>query len=235
MMKLTVIVVCLTILGSLFYLYNIGKLAIFGLQTLTELSPITRETIIELSYYFGEVKSTDGDELIVAKITNSIEYNISDTQREYWTSLIFDKGISLGTNTVKIRCPVHYKYYIKISDPWEINLKNDVIYIRQPIIRQLIPPSILIDRLEVETDRGWARLPTDKLEKDALRDYLGVATIYGNRSLDKIKKTANESIEKFINNWLKNLKGIDITGVTIIFVDRLSGFGEENLIINSKG
>ncbi|MCP4350655.1 MAG: hypothetical protein GY795_34740 [Desulfobacterales bacterium] len=69
--------------------------------------------------------------------------------------------------------------------------------------------------MEVKTERGWARGSTKNLEKQALKDFMTVAVRKGNKSIPEIKNKANESVRNFINNWLLNLKGVNISGIRI--------------------
>jgi hypothetical protein len=162
-------------------------------------------------------------------VTHETEYAISDTKREFWTSLLFKNGISLGTNIVKIRCPTAHKYFIRISDPWELNLTDGIIYVKQPIIRQLLPPSILLNRMEIETERGWARGSTKNLEEQAFKDFMEAAIKKGNLSIPEIKNTANEGIKKFVSNWLLNLKDVNISGIRIEIAGSIPAFEKPNI------
>jgi len=238
-----VIIVCITVTVSLNIIRKCGKETGDAFKATGEtakvlvekLNTVIYERLIEIKEYFNEIKSTKGDELIVAKVTYETEYKISDTKREYWTSLLFEKGISLGTNIVKVRCPTEYKYFIKISDPWIINVKSGIIYIKQPIIRQLYPPSVKLEYLEIESERGWARGSTKQLQSQALKDFMANAIRTGDNSIPQIKSKANESIIKFVNNWLLKLKDIDIDGIRVEIIDTIPLCDKINLNIQIDG
>jgi hypothetical protein len=230
----TITVVCTTIVLSLYFINETGKnVSETAANIADKINSLTYERLIEIKEYFGQAKSAKGDELIVAEVTHETEYAISDTQREFWTSLLFENGISLGTNIVKIRCPTVHKYFIRISDPWELNLTDGTIYVKQPIIRQLLPPSILLDRMEVETERGWARGSTKSLEKQAYKDFIVAAVKKGNTSIPEIKNKANEGIKGFITNWLLNLKDVNITGTRIEITGSMPAFEKTNIEIKT--
>lgn len=115
---ITITVVCTTIVLSLYFIKETGKdISETAVNIADKINSLTYERLIEIKEYFGQAKSAKGDELIVAEVTHETEYVISDTKREFWTSLLFKNGISLGTNIVKIRCPTVHKYFIRISDP----------------------------------------------------------------------------------------------------------------------
>ncbi len=226
----TITIVCLTIVCALFFIKKTEKDVSKAVVSLAnKLDALTYERLIEIKEYFGQVKSAKGDELIVAQVTHETEYSISDTKREFWTSLLFENGISLGTNTVKIKCPTVHKYFIRISDPWELNLTNGIIYVKQPIIRQLLPPSILLNRMEIETGRGWARGSTKNLEQQAFQDFMVAAIQKGNLSIPEVKNKANEGIKRFVTNWLLNLKDVDIRGIRIEITDPMPAFEKPNI------
>jgi len=226
----TITVVCTTIGLSLYFIKETEKdVSETVVNLANKINALTYERLIEIKEYFGQVKSAEGDELIVAEVTHETEYAISDIKREFWTSLLFENGISLGTNIVKIRCPTVHKYFIRISDPWELNLTDGIIFVKQPIIRQLLPPSILLDRMEIETERGWARGSTKNLEKQAFKDFMVAAIRKGNISIPEIKHKANEGIERFVNNWLLNLKDVNISGIRIEITDSISAFEKPNI------
>ena len=223
-------VVCTTIVLSLYFVKETEKgVSETVVNIANKIDALTYERLIEIKEYFGQIKSTKGDELIVAEVTHETEYAISDITREFWTSILFENGISLGTNIVEIRCPTVHKYFIRISDPWELNLKDGIIYVKQPIIRQLLPPSILVNRMEIKTERGWARGSTKNLEKQALNDFMVNAIRKGNISIPEIKNKANEGIKRFVTNWLLNLKDVNLSGIRIEITDSIPALEKTNI------
>ena len=114
-------------------------------------------------------------------------------------------GIHMGTNQVNLRTPVTYRYHLRLTDPWCLSVKGKTILVKAPVIRPSQPPAIHTDQLQIESRRGWGRLPPHALAEQLHHDLTPTLVQYAgdSRRMHFIRETARQSVAEFVRLWLE--------------------------------
>lgn len=112
--------------------------------------------------------------------------------------------LDLGTNVASLRVPVTYRYHLRLSDPWKLDVQGNTVLVRPPPLRASLPPAFHSDGLEARTQRGWGRLPPDQLLADLQRDLTPTLSQYAEdpRRLDLVREPARQAVAEFVRRWL---------------------------------
>jgi hypothetical protein len=114
-------------------------------------------------------------------------------------------GLNLGTNTAQIKCPVTYRYHVRLHEPWTLSTKGKAILVHAPVIRASQPPAIHTDGMSIESTRGWARLPPYELADQLHHDLTPILSRYAEdpRRVQFIREAARQSVAEFVRLWLE--------------------------------
>ena len=112
--------------------------------------------------------------------------------------------LDLGTNVASLRVPVTYRYHLRFSDPWKLDVRGGTVLVRPPPLRASLPPAFHSDGLEVRTQRGWGRMPPDDLLTQLQRDLTPTLSQYAEdpRRLDHVREPARQAVAEFVRRWL---------------------------------
>lgn len=110
--------------------------------------------------------------------------------------------ISGGITSVEIKVPVTYRYYVRLDDPWKIEVNGSICTVLAPAIRPGLPPAIHTDRMEKRIDESWIRFDgrqmMDALEKQMTPELNRRAQT--NTAL--VREHSRKVVATFITNWL---------------------------------
>ena len=114
-------------------------------------------------------------------------------------------GLDLGTNIVRLSVPVTYRYHIRLSETWRLEVIGSTLHVCSPPIRCGIPPSIHTDELNEITTRGWARGTPEKLAEELRHNLTPTLIEYANdvRRVDLVRDTCRRCVGEFIKRWLE--------------------------------
>lgn len=169
-----------------------------------------------------QVTSTEGDILELAVVEMDETFSRADSR-----SLLGDM-VYLGTTMSEIRLPVVYRYHLKLSDPWTIEIVRDECRVVAPPIRPSLPPAIRTEAMEKKSESGWLRFNAAKnladLEKGLTpRLELRAADI---RRIDMAREASRKAVEKFVRRWIiDNQPNRDQLRVVVRFPDEVTGGG----------
>jgi hypothetical protein len=139
---------------------------------------------------------TQGDVLELA----TLEMEETATSMDHRS--LFDM-ISLGTTVSEIKVPVVYRYHLKLSDSWQLNVKEGHCVVVAPVIRPSLPPAIRTDQMEKKTSAGWARFNAQEhlaaLEKNLTPMAEKRASSEG--KMKQIKDASRQAVAKFVQQW----------------------------------
>ncbi len=157
-------------------------------------------------------------ELATAETTETFER--SDMKTIGWDLLY------IGTTTSEIKVPVTYRYHLKLSDPWKLDVSGQTCVVIAPPIRPSLPPAIHTDRMEKKSDRGWARLNADtqmaELEQSitpTLQRYAGDP-----RHIRLVREECRKTVAEFVKTWLlkeDHWRTNRFTTIKVIFADEV--------------
>ena len=185
----------------------------FGLKWLAE--HFQKQTITEV---FREnvrrIASTNGDVLELATLESE------ETVTKFDSKTLLDV-VYLGTTESEIRAMVVYRYHLKLSDDWSLNVKDGRCVVIAPEIRPSLPPAVRTETMEKKSEAGWLRFNAAEnlsaLEK-------GLTALLEKRAatpgkIRRVREAARLSVAKFVQAWvLKEQKGLEQGGIREIVV-----------------
>ena len=138
-------------------------------------------------------------------------------------SVLFDL-IPLGTTVTEIRVPVTYRYHVRLSDPWQLDVRDSVCLVRAPRLEPSLPPAIHTDGLERRSERGWLRFNVDEqmaaLEKSITPTLAAYAADAQHLAL--VREPCRLRLAEFVRTWLlreDQWRQDRFTAVTVVFAD----------------
>ena len=145
-----------------------------------------------------QVVSTEGDVLELARV------EMEETFRRTDSRSVLGEMIYLGTTVSEIRVPVVYRYHLKLSDPWQLEIEDGVCRVRAPMIRPTQPPALRTEGMEKKSESGWLRFNAAEnlaaLEKSLtprLEQRAG-----DERHLGRAREASRRSVEVFVRKWM---------------------------------
>jgi len=161
-----------------------------GLQSRT-VTETLRERLIE-------VTSTEGDVLELAMVEMEETFSRADSRS------LFGDLVYLGMTVSEIRVPVVYRYHLKLSDEWRIEVIGNECRVLAPAIRPSLPPAIRTEGMEKKSAAGWLRFNAAdnlaQLEKGLTRRLEQRAG--ERRRIEMARAACVESVEKFLRRWV---------------------------------
>ena len=169
------------------------------------------------------IASSQGDILELATV------EARETLSRYDMRSAFNDIVYLGTTVSEIQVPVVYRYHLRLSDEWSIDLQDGVCRVEAPQIRPTLPPAIRTDGMQKKSKAGWLRFNaaenlaqlekeiTPKIEKRA-----GDA-----RHIDLAREASREAVREFVRKWvLDEHPGLGEVEIRVTFPDEESGTPE---------
>jgi hypothetical protein len=138
-------------------------------------------------------------------------------------AILFDL-IPLGTNVTEIRVPVTYRYHLKLSDPWQLDVRDRLCLVRAPLIHASLPPAIHTDRLERRSERGWLRGGVEQQMEQLERS---ITPTLAERAADAqhlalVREPCRRRVAEFVRAWLlreDQWRDDRFTAVSVSFAD----------------
>lgn len=209
MLMVTVVAVVLTTGVAVYKMIDSG----LGLKWLAEqlqkksITDVFRENV-------KRIASTNGDVLELATLETE------ETVTRFDSKTFFDV-VYLGTTESEIRTMVVFRYHLKLSEDWSLNVKDGRCVVIAPAIRPSLPPAIRTDTMEKKSEAGWLRFNAaanlSELEK-------GLTALLEKRAatpgkIRSVREAARLSVAKFVQAWvLKEQKDLEQGGIREIVV-----------------
>ncbi|MEE8522930.1 MAG: hypothetical protein V3T72_03280, partial [Thermoanaerobaculia bacterium] len=110
----------------------------------------------------------------------------------------------LGTTVTEVRVPVTYRYHLRLSDPWRLEVSEHTCIVYAPEIRPTLPPAIHTEGMQRHLDESWLRFDgaeqMEALEKSItprLRQMAGDP-----RHVALVREQSRKTVAEFVRNWL---------------------------------
>ena len=145
-----------------------------------------------------EVKGTgEGNlELATMKFTETIKRTNKRT--------ILWRQISLGTTVTEIKVPATFRYHLRLSDPWKLEVHGQQCVVIAPRVRASLPVAIHTNKMEKRSDEGWARWNADEqmvgLERSLTPRLNGYAK--QENHMRQVREEARRTVANFVKEWL---------------------------------
>jgi hypothetical protein len=107
-----------------------------------------------------DVKGNQGDVLEVSTYKSSAFFSESDKL----DTTVLGIPLPLGTTEAFLMVPVTYRFHVLLSDQWLIRITPETVTVIAPDIRASLPPAPDLSRMEIRSERGWARLNKTEVE-----------------------------------------------------------------------
>lgn len=168
----------------------------FGFKWLAE--HFQKQTISEsFRENVKRILSTNGDVLELATMETE------ETVTRFDSKTVFDI-VYLGTTESEIRTMVVYRYHLKLSDDWQIEVKDGRCVVIAPQIRPSLPPAIRTETMEKKSAAGWLRFNAAENLADLEKGLTGVlerrAAVPG--KINYIREASRQSVAKFVQAWV---------------------------------
>lgn len=175
-----------------------------------------------------EIASTQGDILEVATLQTD------ETVTKYDMKSVFNQSVYLGTTTSEIRVPVVYRYHIKLSGDWKLNVEDGHCIVRAPELRPTLPPAIRTEGMEKKSEAGWLRFNAAEslaeLEKNLTSTLENRAGSRGHFNL--VREPSRKSVAEFVKKWVlaqHHTSPNNIKSITVLFPDEVPAKNEPRL------
>lgn len=148
-----------------------------------------------------EVKGNHGDVLEVSTYKSSANFSESDKL----DTTILGIPVSLGTSEGYLMVPVTYRFHVLLSDRWMIRTTPETVTVIAPGIRPSLPPAPDISKMEIKSERGWARFNRSDIEERLKAMVTGTLTIRAHKLAQSqlIRDASRKSVESSLKNWLR--------------------------------
>lgn len=165
-----------------------------------------------------KVADTSGGQLEVATLGNTKIFKRINTRTILW-----DK-FSLGANVTEIKVPATFRYHVKLSEPWKLEVRDQQCFVISPMIQPTTPVSIHTDGMEKFSDRGWARFDKED-QPDALMKSIAprlTSHASSDSHVNLVREHARKTVAEFIRQWLMkegHWREDRFRSITVIFAD----------------
>jgi hypothetical protein len=189
----------------------------FGLKWLAEhfqqrsITEVFRENV-------KRIASTNGDVLELATLESE------ETITKFDSKTLFDV-VYLGTTESEVRAMVVYRYHLKLSDEWRLNVQDGRCIVVAPAIRPSLPPAIRTESMEKKSAAGWMRFNAAEnlaaLEKGLTAILEARAGMPG--KIRTVREASRQSVAKFVQQWVlkdpTNQAQSGIREIVVVFPD----------------
>ncbi len=189
MLKYLISLSIFLVLGTSLYLF---KDEIFFLQKITEIQSAEELSGKFISY---ATKLEGAQRLQLASLKQTEIFEKISKKKVLWDRL------KLPDVVVRAEVPVEYFYYLDLNDRWEFTLKDNVLRVRIPPIKNLTP-ALNLDELKFSVEQG-SFLRNEKQVLEELRQTLmGLLNDKARENQILIREVLKKNAEAFIRNWL---------------------------------
>ena len=165
-----------------------------------------------------QLSSEPGGRLELAALTVTENLSESNNLVTAWGKL------DLGSTVTEIKVPATYRYYLRLHDPWKLDVTTNICVVHCPRIHPTLPPAIDTSRMEKKSKAGWGRFNVneqmDQLEKDltpTLSQFAGDP-----RHVDLVREECRKNVAQFVRDWLlkeQQWRDDRFTAVKVVFPD----------------
>ena len=186
------------------------KLIRSGMEFIDTLTPGHRLDIATSFRSYAE-RSLKVNKLILLERRSNEEIRRDFTRN---LTLPFDTAIN-SSASVKISCPVHFSYYLDLTEAWEFHESNGILTVRTPPLR-VSRPAVEPGQIKRGMERGWLIFGEDQALEQLEKELTTQLRLNAMRpeNIASIIPECRASLENFIRSWLisspRKIKTINI-------------------------
>ena len=215
---------------------------IYSVKTAKEVAENTARKTQETLRDIGESAITIAENFQQSKITHTFTESLPEAKdagegrlevgtlentkvfkRTNKRTILWDK-ISLGTTVTEIRVPATFRYHLKLSDPWKLEVRNQQCFVIAPMMLPTTPVAIHTDKIEKRSERGWARFNKDEQMDSLMRTITPRLTSQASSDshINLVREHARKTVAEFVRQWLMkedHWREDRFQTITVIFAD----------------
>jgi hypothetical protein len=201
---------------------RVGRVVEGAAKTAVELADKFQQGTITHTFIAAipEMASTGMGNLELATSEATETFSRTDKRTVAWNWL------NLGTTVSEIKVPVTYRYHLRLSDPWQLNVSGQTCIVVAPEIRPSLPPAIHTDKMEKKSERGWARFnereQMEELERSITPELVRMAG--DSRHMNLVREQCRKTVAEFVKNWLlreDHWRNDRFHAIKVIFADEV--------------
>ena len=145
-----------------------------------------------------EISSTGAGNLELATTGQMEIFRAQDEKSIFWDKLY------LGRTVSEIRVPATYRYHLRLSDPWRLDVSGQTCIVIAPVIRPSLPPAIHTDQMEKKSDEGWGRFNAREQMADLEKRITPTLSQYAadERHIALVREQCRKTVAEFVKTWL---------------------------------
>jgi len=145
-----------------------------------------------------EISSTGAGNLELATAGQTEIFRAQDEKSIFWDKLY------LGRTVSEIRVPATYRYHLRLSDPWRLDVSGQTCIVIAPVIRPSLPPAIHTDQMEKKSDEGWGRFNAREQMADLEKRITPTLSQYAadGRHIALVREQCRKTVAEFVKTWL---------------------------------
>ena len=165
-----------------------------------------------------ELSSDPGGRLEVAVLTLNETMSESNNLTTAWGHL------DLGSTVTEIKVPATYRYYLRLHDPWQLDISTNICVVHAPRFHPTLPVAIDTSRMEKKSSAGWGRFNTGEQMDQLEKDLTPTLSLYAadQRHVTLVREECRKNVAQFVRDWLlKEQQWQDgrFTAVKVVFPD----------------
>ncbi len=145
-----------------------------------------------------EVKGTGEGNLELATIKYTETIKRTNKRTILW------RQISLGTTVTEIKVPATFRYHLRLSDPWKLEVHDQQCVVIAPRLRASLPVAIHTDRMSKRSEQGWGRWNADEQMAALERSLTPRFNSYAQQEnhVRQVREEARHTVANFVKEWL---------------------------------
>ena len=145
-----------------------------------------------------EISSTGAGNLELATSDQTESFRAEDEKSIFWDKLYLGKTVS------EIRVPVTYRYHLRLSDPWQLDVSGQTCVVVAPGIRPSLPPAIHTDKMEKMSEAGWGRFNAREQLAELEKSVTPTLTRYASdtKHIALAREECRKTVGEFVKTWL---------------------------------
>src|SRR5204863_7545034 len=139
-----------------------------------------------------------------------------------------------GKTVSEIRVPVTYRYHLRLSDPWQLDVLGQSCIVFAPRIRASLPPAIHTDRMEKNSEAGWGRFNAREQMTDLEKSITPTLSQYASdgKHTALAREQCRKTVAEFVKTWLlkeDHWRTDRFRTIKVIFADETNAVPEQVL------
>lgn len=165
-----------------------------------------------------ELSSDPGGRLELAALTLDENLSESNNLTTAWGYL------NLGSTVTEIKVPATYRYYLRLHDPWQLDISTNICVVHAPRFHPTLPVAIDTSRMEKKSSAGWGRFNAGEQMDQLEKDLTPTLSVYAAdpRHVALVREECRKNVAQFVRDWLlKEQQWQDgrFTAVKVVFPD----------------